>query len=216
MHMMNEPEPRAEFPEFLDPQAGEDTADTGGDLSTWVFNCADGQQVVSTYDDGDAWLFLPEGEVKLERVPAASGAKYEGGGILYWEKGGELTLERAGVSTHCEVDRFESVWRDAGERGVTFRAVGNEPGWTVEIFKDQPSVLVTDYGQRRLEFSARKREPAGEGGLHAYQGEADGTSILVRVDDAACVDDSGLHEFPYTVNVEVGEQELMGCGRELN
>lgn len=215
MHMMDEPEPRAEFPEFLDPQAGEDTASAGGDLSTWVFNCADGQQVVSTYENGDAWLYLPEGEVKLEQVPAASGTKYKGGGILYWEKGGELTLERAGVSTHCEVDRYESVWRDAAERGVVFRAVGNEPGWMVEIFSDQPSVLVTDYGQRRIEFDAEYVDGDGDA-LSVYRGQGDTESILVRLDPEPCVDDSGLHEFPYRVNVEVGAQELIGCGRELN
>lgn len=34
---------------------------------------------------------------------------------------------------HCKNNRAEAIWEDAKLRGVDFRAVGNEPGWHLEL-----------------------------------------------------------------------------------
>lgn len=38
------------------------------------------------------------------------------------------------------------VWEKAKENGIQFRAVGNEPGWLIEIREDEKVRFVNDYG----------------------------------------------------------------------
>ncbi len=41
---------------------------------------------------------------------------------------------------------IDSVWHRAKLRGVAFRAIGQEPGWLLEITNGTEILLVTDYG----------------------------------------------------------------------
>ena len=47
----------------------------------------------------------------------------------------------------CTEDRYESIWEDAKLSGVDFRAVGNEPGWVLEIRDSESIRFEYDYGQ---------------------------------------------------------------------
>ena len=47
-------------------------------------------------------LYLPSGTVTLERVPAASGAKYQNPQILFWNKGDEALLEIQDQTYNCQ------------------------------------------------------------------------------------------------------------------
>jgi len=42
---------------------------------------------------------------------------------------------------------FGGVWQQAKLRGVSFRAIGQEPGWLLEITDSSEILLVTDYGK---------------------------------------------------------------------
>ncbi len=44
---------------------------------------------------------LPDGEHILERDPDASGARYSGDGVLFWDKGDEALLDIGGVAHRC-------------------------------------------------------------------------------------------------------------------
>ena len=46
-------------------------------------------------------------------------------------------------------DAINDVWHKAKLRGVAFRAVGQEPGWLLEIINGEEILLVTNYGEKR-------------------------------------------------------------------
>ena len=44
------------------------------------------------------------------------------------------------------------VWHAAKLRGVAFRAIGQEPGWLLEITNGEEILLVTDYGKNKKSY----------------------------------------------------------------
>src|SRR5690606_6647315 len=48
----------------------------------------------------------------------------------------------------CVEDRPRSIWADARLRGVNLRAVGDEPGWYLELSEGGQVRFVYDYGER--------------------------------------------------------------------
>ncbi|MHC4221576.1 MAG: hypothetical protein ACYST9_04070, partial [Planctomycetota bacterium] len=46
-----------------------------------------------------------------------------------------------------------NVWHAAKLRGVEFRAIGQEPGWLLEMTTGEKILLVTDTGQTRAEYA---------------------------------------------------------------
>lgn len=124
---------------------------------TFVFEC-DGYEFVARVEDEHVWLFLPGKTVRVPQVPSASGARYSDGRVVFWSKGEQALLEVGEVSHRgCRNDRARAVWEDAKLRGADFRAVGNEPGWFLEILYERRIVLVTDYGLARDEFENPER-----------------------------------------------------------
>lgn len=89
------------------------------------------------------------------------------------------------------------------------RAVGNEPGWLVEVGPgDTPPMRLTlDYGERKLVVAAATR--IGEEG---YKGTAaDGTAVELRYRREACSDGMSEHDYPASVALQVGTQAYRGC-----
>ncbi len=70
-----------------------------------AYRCADGARIAAAYLPGDearVHLSTSGGAVTLDQVRAASGAKYEGRGWLWWAKGAEATLAAPdGRTTVC-------------------------------------------------------------------------------------------------------------------
>ncbi len=124
-------------------------------------------------------------------------------------------LEVGGVSyTDCRLNPSRAPWEDARRRGVEFRAVGNEPGWHLEVRAEENLLFVGDYGTTRLLFD--KPETTEEGDLRHYRAEANGESIDVTVSETLCVDTMKGEQFPYTVLVQVNGRSFSGCGRALD
>ncbi len=215
--MLGEDQPRAVFPEPVaiiqaaTKEAVDEPVEAVRQLN-WAWDCDDGRYVVSSYEDEDLRLFLDGEPRQLKRARSASGARYEGDGVLFWSKGEEAMLETGGASTTCRVNRFQSTWVDAKLRGVAFRAVGNEPGWHLELFIDAPSLLVTDYGEARYRFDASGPEDLESGPGRVYTGRADGLDIRVELTPGPCADSMADIEYETTVTVTVGGRPLLGCG----
>lgn len=107
-----------------------------------------------------------------------------------------------------------SPWDEAKARGVAFRGIGNEPGWIVEV--DQggaPALRATlDYGERTLE-AARMQPLAGAPGFTGKT--TNGTAVVLRIQRGACSDGMSDERYPASVELMIGEQRYMGCGRFL-
>ncbi|HEY6362032.1 MAG TPA: MliC family protein [Vicinamibacterales bacterium] len=94
------------------------------------FQC-NGGTVTTTFHGDRVTLELSDRNVTLPHVVAASGARYSDGVSTFWNKGNEAMLELDGRSRSCRIVR--DPWQEARDRGVDFRAVGQEPGWHLEI-----------------------------------------------------------------------------------
>jgi uncharacterized membrane protein len=104
------------------------------------------------------------------------------------------------------------VWHQAKLRGVAFRAIGQEPGWLLEITEGEGFLLVTDYGSNRDNYvfvepqvdvdARRTRYVLSEGPVIEIRGEP-------------CTDTMSGESFAVTVTIFLPERTLHGCGRAL-
>jgi uncharacterized membrane protein len=119
-------------------------------------------------------------------------------------------LLTAGVSAE-EMD----VWEKAKAEGVHFRAVGNEPGWLVEIMDDKRIRFVNDYG--KLEIKAPVDDlwvgPAGEDKI--YYVENDAIQFQVIIMKKSYQDTMSGENYPYQVRVVFPNKSYIGGGRVL-
>jgi putative lipoprotein len=115
-------------------------------------------------------------------------------------------------STGGSAGSDEDPWEAARERGVDFRAVGQEPGWWLEI-SGRDLELAVDYGERRLSLREPKREL--DGGRRVYRGTADGETVEVVLEKRSCEDVMSGEAFPTAVTLRLGGETYQGCGRTL-
>lgn len=181
---------------------------------TMVYECGD-IEFITRVGPGEMALWFDDRYLILSQVRAASGSKYQEGDVVFWSKGEEVTLEAAGVRySNCQLNSARAPWEDARRRGVEFRAVGNEPGWHMEVRGEQNLLFVGDYGSTRMMFTDLETTQDKEQ-LH-YLAEGEGNSINVTVTETFCTDTMKGEEFPYTVIVQLNGRGYQGCGRALD
>jgi membrane-bound inhibitor of C-type lysozyme len=197
-------------------QADEAPAERVEPASTFVYECDDGYGFVARIQGETAWVFLPETTAALPHVTAASGARYSEGSITYWSKGEEALLEvRSAEHLTCANNRRSAVWEHAKLNGADFRAVGNEPGWLLEIYPRR-MVLVTDYGENRYEFETPDPVENPEERRTTYEAADRGIRVLVVLEGRECRDTMSDEVFETTVAVRLNEATYRGCGRPLH
>ena len=150
-------------------------------------------------------------------MPSASGAKFSDGNLTYWGKGEEAQFVLNGRTfANCRNNRVRAVWEDARLRGVDFRAVGNEPGWHLEIY-DQKMVLFThNYGKDRYAFPAESPLKDGAERATSYLLESGEHRLVVTLVGVPCADSMSGEGFETTVSLEFDGKQLFGCGRVLH
>lgn len=164
-----------------------------------------------------AWLFLPGQTVSLPRVVSASGARYSDGQTLLWSRGEEALLRwQGGEYRGCRNDRRAAIWEHAKLNGVDFRAVGQEPGWHLEIRRADSLVLVSDYGSAIYTFPWS--EPVGEAAVprttYALQAGQDALKVVLEL--GPCFDTMSGEQFETEVTLWFNGRLLKGCGRALH
>ena len=105
-------------------------------------------------------------------------------------------------------------WQRARDRGIDFRAIGQEPGWFLEIDYQGSMKLVYDYGEREVAAAAPAR--SAEPGRWAFEVMTDSGRVAVVIEERSCSDVMSGQPFPTTVTVDVGGRRLEGCGRALD
>ncbi len=106
----------------------------------------------------------------------------------------------------------DAPWNAARLAGAGFRAVGNEPGWMVEVYPDS-LVYVTNYGEDRYRFPDYTATDAAP---YVYEAAADGHTLTVTLSDEDCLDDMSGFPFETTVVLDFDGQTSRGCGRALD
>lgn len=135
-----------------------------------------------------------------------------GAGVRFDVRGDTARLVLPGEAARdCVAARQPSPWNDAVLRGLAFRAVGNEPGWFVEVDAGtNPTLRATlDYGERRLDATPLQRTADG------YRGTAGGRPVVLVARRNACTDGMSGQRFPVTATLRVGDRAYSGCGAFL-
>ena len=190
---------------------------TAKTVQTYVYECPDNDQFTVRTEDGAAWLFLASGTVRLSRMVSASGAKFSDGARSYWSKGDEAVFVLNGRTCHgCRNDRAKAIWEDAKFRGVEFRALGNEPGWLVEIHGAERLVFSHNYGQERYEFSNLRPLTDRASSITRYELHTGVHRLTITLEGGLCIDSMSGEAFPTRVQLMFDGRPFSGCGKALH
>ena len=105
------------------------------------------------------------------------------------------------------------VWHAAKLRGVSFRAIGQEPGWLLEISTGEKIYLVTDYGRNKTSY--RYVEPEVNRDLRRTVFSIEDKNLEVLIEGKDCTDIMSGEKFAVSVSITVDRKQLKGCGRAL-
>ena len=117
---------------------------------------------------------------------------------------------------NCKNNPRAAVWEAAKLRGVSYRAIGQEPSWVLEIDREKGFLLVTDYGQNRQRFPYSEAVSDAQQKTGRYSSELDGERIEITITGASCHDSMSGEAFSSQVEIDWREQTLRGCGRALH
>jgi membrane-bound inhibitor of C-type lysozyme len=200
------------------PVAAADDELPTGVLRAYVWECADGQTLVmrNLFREKAVAIDFHDGTRRLDQVISGSGAKYADAAVTFWTKGSTATLERQGTApVQCEERRAFSLREDARARGVVYRAMGNEPGWVLEIGPQARLNWTTNFGSETHAYDTSQETAESGGPGRVFTAGAGDQAIRITVRQERCVDD-GEVEHDHSAMVEFGGTTLRGCGTRLN
>jgi heat shock protein HslJ/uncharacterized membrane protein len=100
-------------------------------------------------------------------------------------------------------------------RDRDFRAIGQEPGWQLEIRKGAEMRLTYDYGKGMAVTQAPKLQVDSSSGRRTYHASTEGNDLSVVIVPVPCNDSMNGRAFPATVSVTLNGKTFRGCGEEL-
>lgn len=179
------------------------------DLGSTVYQCGD-LQVLARFAGDSAELWLPEDGIRtLWQGVSASGVRYVDRDLVFWTKGMDSALlELPGQPQVSCTAGPPKAWHDAAAAGATFRAVGQEPGWLLDVYPDR-LVLAADYGTREVTVPRPARRAAGDTTLY------EAGRLRVTIVAEPCRDAMSGQPYPHTVRVTLDGTTWDGCGMSL-
>lgn len=106
-------------------------------------------------------------------------------------------------------------WDAAKMDGASFRAVGNEPGWDLTIYRDSLILFNTNYGEDQYAFPEPTRGEDPSAQPYIQRGETDDHTIEVALSEGPCADTMADKSYETTVVVTLDDQTYNGCGQGL-
>lgn len=180
---------------------------------TLVYECGDYEFIART-GPGEIALYLPGDYLVLGQVRAASGTKYEGDGVVFWSKGSSATLDLGSrILGSCELNQARVPWEEARRRGVDFRAIGQEPGWSLEVQHGGKMLFISGYGASRILLPTP--EPDIEEDLVVYTVTTERHDMQVEITVEHCQDTMSGEVFENSVHISLDDKNYQGCGLAL-
>jgi len=190
---------------------------TAANARTYVYNCDKEYSFTVRVDANIAWLFLPDQTLQLTQGRSASGARYADNSTIFWTKGEQALLNHGGDEhRNCLNDKRAAVWQHAKLNGVDFRAVGNEPGWQMEISNKNHIMLLSDYGQSKYIFKNASIQSSATERKTVYAATNNTDSLRVTLVGERCQDTMADEQYETSVVIELNGRELRGCGKPLH
>ena len=123
---------------------------------------------------------------------------------------GSLVLTTdAGATLRFRRDENAAL-HDARARGVAFRGIGQEPGWTVELKEGDKITALLDYGATTLSLPTPEATEAD--GVTTYDTSTDTDHLVLKIRNKTCIDVMSGEAHPQTVDLTVNDQPYTGCG----
>ncbi len=184
---------------------------------TYVYECSDGYNFTVRIEGENAWLFRSTQTISLPHVPSGSGTKFSDGSTTYWSQGDEALLE-VGKETYrgCKNNLAKAIWEDAKLRGIGFRAVGNEPGWYLEINENEKIVFINNYGENQYEFTTPEPLIDQLSRTTKYEVQDDTHELTITLKGKRCHDSMRDESFETAVTVIFDGKYFTGCGKALH
>ena len=183
-----------------------------GKKEYFVYNCNEGYHFVAEVQTAEAWLFLPNKTLKLLRDDNEH-QTYSAEGVSYRYKGAEADLSMAKNSYHCQNDGIAATFERAKFEGVAFRAIGNEPGWILNIMPDNKVVFITNLGKDKIHFKVEKQ--VSDKNSIEYRLRSNHNLLFLRIESRVCKDTMADREYESSVYLNFDGNELRGCGKGL-
>ena len=180
---------------------------------TWVLECPHQPPAVIAAENDGAWLFRPGGTVQLQKAGSDDINVFTASGIEVRIKGESGIIRENDVDgPTCTNNRRAAIWEQSKLNGADFRAVGNEPGWTMEILGQELIVFVADYGEHRVEYPLPTPVQDTTTGRTTW----DAGELQLLIDGQQCLDTMSGEQFEAAVTVYWNDRQYRGCGRALH
>lgn len=184
-----------------------------------TYQCEDLRVEAHWHDPRSLMLVLPDRDMWLAQAMAASGVRYASHEGQFWGKGnGEAQLILTGQAPRqCQRTELRSPWAVAREAGIGFRAIGHEPGWVLEVDReDFPAMRIRGLGGEPAWSSTwTTQRPSGWRGVSQPGDGGKGMVAIVHLDYIRCIDAATGYPFGIQVTIHLGDQMMKGCGRFL-
>jgi heat shock protein HslJ len=105
--------------------------------------------------------------------------------------------------------------QDARARGIDFRAVGQDPGWVVEMKLGDHITAVLDQGATPLLLPTPEGKTNADG-AQVYDTSTDTDHLVLTIRSKPCIDAKNAEPHSATVDVMVDDKTLHGCGDWLD
>ena len=199
----------------VDNQSGQRLPVTSKEGSAFYYQCDKGFGFPAHGTENTITVDLKDGSHTLKRNLVASGFHYSLGKISLQGKGDEAYFNDGSQRYKCQIDRRKSLWEDARYRGADFIAMGNEPGWKLELSRKGDMLYVGDYGTVSFRIATPKSSHADKSPLIFAARDAE-HSLWLSIEDQPCVDTMKGDRFDVSVSLVVDGRPLTGCGMILN
>ena len=148
-----------------------------------------------------AFLTVGAAQYTLRRVRGGPAARYAGRGVEFQERGRTATLI---IGRRAPIDCL------ASGASQPFRAIGQEPGWSLDLdATGRAAVFNYDYGKRTAREALRPWVVAA-GPARSYSSVSG--RLTVRAQPDGCADAMSGRRFADTVTVTFRGKTYTGCG----
>jgi hypothetical protein len=131
---------------------------------------------------------------------------------------GKPWADLGGTLLEIDADRALTPWDGVFfelQRDHDFRALGQEPGWQLEIRKGLGIRFQYDYGDKQAVTPMPRAETDPQSGDRSYHAVTETNDLQVVIQPKRCADTMSGKPFPATVTVTLDGREFRGCGNEL-
>jgi uncharacterized membrane protein len=190
---------------------------------TFVYSCdGEDQSIVVTITGDSGHLFAAQTSQRIERKSGA--IDFHGEDIHYQPDnppdlapGQTATMTIKGQKLeNCKNDTRAAVWEAAKLRGVSYRAIGQEPGWQLEIYTGEEFRLVTDNGQKKLSLPYAEPQVDQAQRTTRYSSTGEAGNLGITITGEKCIDSMSGEKYASKVEVTWADNTLRGCGRALH